>query len=222
MSEIYLELTRDGSHTLVNPGLDEGYHAFAGAFTESVYVYIEKGLATHPINNNVKILEVGFGTGLNAALSYQHCQQAGAELYFHTLEPFPISAQLAAKLNYPEFLEDAGKQVFNALHQAPWQQQTDITSDFRLYKDETLLTKATLPEGHFDLVYFDAFAPKKQPSVWTMENLEQCHRALKVGGMLVSYCANGQFKRNLKALGFKLEQCEGPMGRKEMTRAIKL
>ncbi len=231
---ITLELTGDGSHTLVNTELDESYHVFKGALTESIYVYIDAGMAAlgeyllPKGQTRLRILEVGFGTGLNVLLTAQKARRLGLDVSLTTLEPFPVPAELVTSLNYCAQLAALGgygshdelASLFNALHLAPWDETSDV-GGITLTKICGKLEHQQFAPGSFDLVYFDAFAPKKQPELWAAANFTSIFQWLSDQGLLVSYCSNGQFKRNLKAAGFRVESYPGPMGRRHMTRAWK-
>lgn len=226
---IKLALTGDGSHTLVNSVLDESYHVFKGALTESVYVYIDAGLVPMAaVKPSLRILEVGFGTGLNVLLTRQKACEMGLDIHFTTLEPFPLDAEIIAALNYVDRLAELGgygdrdtlAKRFSELHRAPWGQEVAL-EESRLHKIQGRLEELVFSPERFDLIYFDAFAPAKQPELWAAENFIKLFNALAPEGLLVSYCANGQFKRDLKAAGFRVESYPGPMGRRHMTRAWK-
>ena len=226
MQDIQLYLTKDGSHTLINHQLQESYHAYNGALTESEYVYIQHGLnyyfSRYDVGHQlIRILEFGFGTGLNALLTLQHSLNNGKLIQYTSLEPYPVSSETALKLNYSSNLNEPYPILFKSMHTCDWNKPIPLTDSFELLKLKQKLNDIPLEPEHFDVIYYDAFAPSKQPEAWDKSLLEKCYRALKTGGLLVSYCANGQFKRNLKSLGFTLDQIEGPMGRKEMTRAWK-
>ncbi|MGB0895490.1 MAG: tRNA (5-methylaminomethyl-2-thiouridine)(34)-methyltransferase MnmD [Parashewanella sp.] len=227
MSAVKLHLTKDGSHTLINPELEESYHAYNGAWTESEFVYITSGLSYFlkqrtDNTNKLNMLEFGFGTGLNALLTLQQSLSRNLSVNYLSLEPFPIPAETALKLNYTEKLVQPIPQLFANMHAAKMDVPYCVTESFSLLKLQQKLHDATIKNKSIDLIYYDAFAPSKQPDAWEKPLFEKCFNALKSGGLLVSYCANGQFKRDLKSLGFKLDQCKGPMGRREITRAWKL
>lgn len=213
--------TGDGSHTLYNEQLNETYHSSHGALAESLHVFIRSGLEARWAQGleQLSLLEVGFGTGLNAMLTLQAVlEQPGKQVHYTTLEPFPLQPETVAQLNYRELFPEPIRPYFDALHAAPWNQDVDIAPGFVLHKVLGTLQEAPIPAGSIDLVYFDAFAPNKQPEVWEIENLQKCFEACKPGGLLVTYCANGQFKRNLKAAGFTVEPWPGPPMKREMTR----
>lgn len=208
--------TGDGSSTLYIKEMDETYHSTNGAHQESVHIFINEGLKKIP-SEEVKILEVGFGTGLNAILTLMNKEKSQIE--YHTLEPFPIGEELIKDLNFKTFLKPNDYRLFQKLHQLSWDEFHQI-QEFGFKKYKTTL-QAYDAQEKFDLIYFDAFAPSKQADVWGLDNLKKCFKLLKKSGFLVTYCASGQFKRNLKLVGFDLEHPPGPKGKREITRAIK-
>lgn len=215
-----LKTTQDGSSTLFVPELNEHYHSTHGALQESLHVFVASGLDARQ-ESVLHVLEYGFGTGLNAWLTAIAAEKSGKTVHYTGLEKYPVLAEEVAKLNYPQLsgLEnEAG--LFQKIHGAVWETEVPITPNFTLHKLKTDMAffKA---ESQFHLIYFDAFAPEKQPELWTAEVFEQAYHALKKGGSLVSYCAKGQFKRDLKQAGFLVEPLPGPPGKREMTRAIK-
>jgi len=220
--EIEIIASEDGSHTLFLPALNETYHSLHGAFTESAHIYIKEGLAQLAANNKtIRVLEIGFGTGLNAFLSLQYAKEQNRTIFFETLEPFPLPAEIIHKLNYTELLEDTSEAWFLKLHEGAWGKEISLTENFSIFK-RTQKLEDFEGEGSYDIVFFDAFGPGKQPDVWGLENIKKCFMLLKEGGLLVTYCAQGQFKRNMKEVGFQVEVLPGPPGKKEMTRGRKL
>ncbi|WP_370589988.1 tRNA (5-methylaminomethyl-2-thiouridine)(34)-methyltransferase MnmD [Rufibacter sp. LB8] len=205
------------------PELNEHYHSVHGALQESQHVFIKMGLqATLERLPAVRLLEVGFGTGLNALLTLQHSLATGATVQYDTLEKYPLSAEVVDKLEFEKFiLNPELLDFFQPLHAAPWEQPVPITPNFTLQKLEIDLEAfAPAPES-YDLIYFDAFAPEKQPHLWTDAIFQKLYDALAPGGRLVTYCAKGSFKRSLKAAGFTVEALPGPPGKREMTRGVK-
>jgi tRNA U34 5-methylaminomethyl-2-thiouridine-forming methyltransferase MnmC len=219
--------TADGSYTLKHHELDENYHSDRGAYTESMHVFVQEGLLNyaenHPDQNKIAILEIGFGTGLNAILSWQQAQGKSFSIHYDTLEPYPISMEIIAQTHYADLLDsEQAKQQFQAMHQATWNEPCTIDQSFILHKMHTRLEVFAPQEDLYDVIYFDAFAPKKQPELWLASSLERCYRGLKQGGILTTYCAQGQFKRDLRSLGFETQRVPGPPnGKREMTRAWK-
>lgn len=217
-----LIITEDGSHSLRVPELNETYHSSHGAIQESTHVFIKHGLnhwyENHP-NKGIKIFEVGFGTGLNAYLSALEAAKQGLHIDYHSIELYPIGANIASQLNYPKLLNDH-MPLFNSLHEAAWEESVLINNRFTLRKMNASLLEFTF-EDRYDIIYFDAFAPSKQPELWNYPIIEKCYQALNKNGIFVTYSAKGQLKRDLKAAGFTLETLPGPPGKFEMVRAIK-
>lgn len=223
--DIQLMATGDGSHSLYHADLDESYHSHHGALRESQFVYIDQGLTLLPPRPTLRVLEVGLGTGLNVLLTARAQQQRPESTVTMTsLEPYPIPTALIDQLNYCDLLEcnAAERALFQAIHQCPWQSPQALTTGFTFTKLNQRLEDWAVPEEPFDIVYYDAFAPSKQADIWAQTNLDKCAAALRPGGLLVTYCAQGAFKRNLRAAGFELgPRLPGPPGKKEMVRAVK-
>lgn len=215
--------TRDGSHSLYNLALDETYHSHHGALQESQYVFIRMGLDAwleqQPAAESLRVLEVGFGTGLNALLALQWAQQKTIQVHFTTLEPYPISIEIAQQLNYPGLTE--GEQDFMRLHQAAWEEDVLLYPHFILHKKQQKLEEALFSAASFDIIFFDAFAPSKQPELWEKELLAKTAAAMAPAALLTTYCAKGQLKRDLKEVGLQVETLPGAPGKKEMVRGRK-
>jgi tRNA U34 5-methylaminomethyl-2-thiouridine-forming methyltransferase MnmC len=222
---VELITTSDGSHSLHNSELNETYHSVHGAIQESIHVFIKSGLEYFEKNNsptNLSILEVGFGTGLNALLTLQHSLIGSKKILYESLEAFPISQETASLLNYPKALPFAdSEKYFAQLHQSVWDQEVELSSNFSLLKRHAKLQQTELGEDKFDIIYFDAFAPSKQAELWELAILRKVERSMKLGAVFVTYCAKGQLKRDLKSLGLLVETLSGPPGKKEMVRAVK-
>ena len=213
--------TDDGSRTLYRADLDETYHSHKGAIGESEYVFIEKGLkyiASTYGQKKITVFEVGLGTGLNALLSAQFAIAKSIEVHFHSIEPLPVPQEIYQQLNYAR--NEADTELFRRIHESPWEKEITINEHFYLTKYEEKLENFD-HSIKADVVFMDAFAPSKHAEVWAMANLEKCYGLLNQGGILVTYCAQGQFKRNLKACGFEEEVLPGALGKKEMVRAVK-
>ena len=215
-----LIITSDGSHTIFVPELNEHYHSIHGAVQESALVYIKNGLdfcETNPLN----IFEVGFGTGLNAlltAISHTHKKRI---IYYTSIEKYPISKSVIKTLNHRYFAGSEGKQVFEKIHNSNWGSFEKITGYFYLKKIKGDLVIDHI-EGKFDLIYFDAFGPDKQPEMWTRERFAGIAAVTNKNGVLVTYSAKGEVKRNLKACGFDVTLLPGPLGKRQMIRAVKI
>lgn len=219
MNTIKIIVTHDGSHSLLNEILDETYHSRHGAVQESSYVFLEKGLHYLVERSNLKtisILEVGFGTGLNALLTLTEAIKNDFNIKYTSLETFPLEQEVWMNLNYPDPFN-----FFKGIHLAPWEKMYEIDTHFNLLKLNSSLLTRQLEPVQFDLIYFDAFAPNKQPEMWELPVLEKVVNALKPGGVFVTYCAKGQVKRDLKSVGLIVESLPGPPGKREMVRALK-
>lgn len=220
MSPLEVITTGDGSHSILNTALQETYHSRHGAVRESTHVFIDHGLRVAELLNRetISILEVGFGTGLNTLLTLLESHRSGLTIRYESWEKFPLSLSLVDQLNYGAIVGDEAS--FRLLHEAPWDTPVAIRPHFELYKRAKDILTDPL-EGSYDLVYYDAFAPSKQPEMWTAEMLRKTTSVLSPGGLWVTYCAKGQVKRDLAALGLTVETLPGPPGKKEMTRATR-
>tara|TARA_Y100001972_G_scaffold128989_1_gene193249 strand:+ start:1349 stop:2011 length:663 start_codon:yes stop_codon:yes gene_type:complete len=212
--KVRLITTQDGSSSLYLPSLDETYHSTRGALGESIHVYIENGINTLT-NTEIKLLEVGFGTGLNALLTYQFALKKQVNVSYHTLEPFPLAKEIYENLGYARAGDE--QEIFEKMH-AMTKGNQRLTPFFDFHRYHQSLENFS-PDLTFDIIYFDAFAPSKQPDIWAKENLSKCLELLAPGGIMVTYCAQGQFKRDLATIGFQVEVLPGGMGKKEMVRA---
>ncbi|MBW6497908.1 MAG: tRNA (5-methylaminomethyl-2-thiouridine)(34)-methyltransferase MnmD [Bacteroidales bacterium] len=215
--------TDDGSHTLELVGMDEHYHSTFGAVQESRHVFIQHGLlALSGKNAVVNILEIGFGTGLNALLTLLEAEKAKQQVVYHALEPFPLQREEYELLNYPALMKKEGlQQTFINFHESEWDNDIEISPGFTLRKKSSGLGEANLPANFFHLVYFDAFGPDTQPELWTQPMFEKLFLAMTAGGILTTYCAKGSVRRAMKASGLAVEKLPGPPGKREMTRAVK-
>ena len=213
-------VTKDGSSTLFAPRFDEHYHSTHGAIQESLHVFIQSGLYAHEIiEGPISILEMGFGTGLNALLT---CLYKGKKhISYTSLEAYPVPDELIQQLNYAtETREHGAEGVFETIHAAPWEVSTEIVIDFHLLKHQIEL-QAYQPGQAFDVIYFDAFAPNAQPELWTKEIFSKLYNNLNPGGVFVTYSAKGNVRRALLAAGFEVEKIPGPPGKREMLRGRK-
>ena len=202
----------DGSATLWVPALDEHYHSIHGALTESNHVFIDAGL--HALSKpTLRILEVGLGTALNARLTYE--ASAGREVHYTALEKFPLNEEEILALS------ESGMEAEALFLRIPPDEPTALRDDFHFELRTTDLRLFTAPDGSFDLIYFDAFAPSAQPELWTDDIFRNMFQVLAPGGALVTYCAKGVVKRSMKAAGFEVEALLGPPRKREMTRAWK-
>jgi tRNA U34 5-methylaminomethyl-2-thiouridine-forming methyltransferase MnmC len=212
--------TEDGSHTIYVPELDEHYHSVHGAVQESRFIFIDQGFKTCTANP-MAILEIGFGTGLNALLTAMSCSGSSREVNYTSIEKYPLDKKITSSLNYYEFAGKNGKEIFKLIHEAPWNTRVIICDSFNLQKIESDFT-VEKPVGAYDLIYFDAFGPDKQPEMWTREIFSGIAAVTKRNGILVTYSAKGEVKRSLRACGFEVTLLPGPPGKRQMIRAVKI
>ena len=213
--------TSDGSKTIHLPDWNESYHSKHGALQEALHVFIYSGLQTIQLER-LNILEVGFGSGLNAILTLMTAEERNITVNYTGLEAFPLSEEEFKALNYKdlEIISSYSKQL-QAMFEAPWEEEVSIQPNFFLKKQEVLLEEYLPVENSFNLVYFDAFGPRVQPNLWSFEVLSKLYKALDKNGVFVTYCAKGQVRRDLISLGFEVEKIPGPPGKREMLRAKK-
>jgi len=217
MSEIVI--TKDGSHSIYVQSLDEHYHSVYGAITESQHVFIEAGLKQFR-NQHIRILEMGFGTGLNALLTLAETYELDISINYTGIEKYPLESTVIDSLNYESLIGPACKGILKLIHDSPWQKEILIKPDFILKKLQCDMHEMELKD-EFDLVYFDAFAPEKQPELWTDDLFRQIFRSMSSHSILTTYSSKGLVRRNLKAAGFRVEKIPGPPGKREMTKAYK-
>lgn len=215
-----LEQTADGSFTLYVPELDEHYHSVKGALTESQHIFIDMGLK-HSQATNPYILEIGLGTGLNCFLTYLTSKETGQAIHYTGIERFPLSEEVIDQLDYTTLIGKGEKEVYQAIHQAAWNKEVQLSPHFSLHKIEGDFTQYSFL-GKYDLIYFDAFAPEKQPEMWEQPLFDMLYELLNPGGILTTYCAKGVVRRMLQAAGFTVERLAGPPGgKREILRATK-
>lgn len=215
-----LEQTADGSFTLYVPELDEHYHSVKGALTESQHIFIDMGLK-HSQATNPYILEIGLGTGLNCFLTYLTSKETGQAIHYTGIERFPLSEEVIDQLDYTTLIGKGEKEVYQAIHQAAWNKEVQLSPHFSLHKIEGDFTQYSFL-GKYDLIYFDAFAPEKQPEMWEQPLFDMLYELLNPGGILTTYCAKGVVRRMLQAAGFTIERLAGPPGgKREILRATK-
>jgi tRNA U34 5-methylaminomethyl-2-thiouridine-forming methyltransferase MnmC len=213
--------TADGSKTIYIPEMLENYHSNHGALQEAQHVFIKNGLQTFAKKKEVHIFEMGFGTGLNAMLSMVEADRVNQKVYYTGIEAFPLEMEIIQQIGYEELVDIKFNNNFKKMHLCEWAKNHIFSETFSFEKIHAKIQDYTFVENTVDLVYFDAFGPRAQEEMWAISILEKMYRILKSGGVFVTYCAKGQVKRDLKALGFTLEILEGPPGKREMTRAIK-
>jgi tRNA U34 5-methylaminomethyl-2-thiouridine-forming methyltransferase MnmC len=214
-------VTADGSKTIYIQEMDENYHSSHGALQEANHVFIQNGLQFIDNQSTISVFEMGFGTGLNALLTLVEADKIKNKINYVGIEAFPVEIELINQIGYEQFVDPKFQSLFTDMHTANWNEKIDLTPYFSFEKIHEKIKNYEVLEAEFDIVYYDAFGPRAQEAMWLLEILEKMYRMLKPGGFLVTYCAKGQVKRDLKALGFKIEALPGPPGKREMTRAHK-
>ncbi len=217
MSDLKKIITADNSPTLYHPDLDEHYHSINGALQESMHVFINAGLK-EITKDKISILEIGFGTGLNALLSFTENLNIKKEVYYEAIEKFPLSKEIIKTLQETSVFNSV---ISRQIHRAVWEKKVKISNHFTLKKIQTDLLDYQ-PTQTFDLIYFDAFAPEKQPELWTEEIFSKLYKTTNQNGILVTYSAKGIVKQALRNAGFFVKRLPGPKGKRHMVRAIKV
>ena len=212
--------TADGSKTISLEDWNENYHSTHGAVNEAYHVFIDQGLAMMA-HREINILEVGFGTGLNALITLFEADKRNLKVHYTGVEAFPLSTEEVLQLNYAEDLEVPHlKTAYEAMHNGPWEKETEVHPDFYLTKQRKDFREIADQE-EYDLIYFDAFGPRVQPELWSVELFHRMFNALRENGILVTYSAKGSVRRALQEVGFLVERLEGPPGKREMLRGRK-
>lgn len=213
--------TSDGSTTIHLPEWNESYHSKHGAIQEAYHVFIQNGLHTFS-NFPISILEIGFGTGLNAFITYLESKKSNSKIDYYGVEAYPICDHEISKMNFVTALNaDSENRIFQLLHNCNWEIKNEISPLFSLTKRKQFFEEIN-DIDKFDLIYFDAFGFRVQPELWSSVIFEKMFKALKSKGTLVTYAARGVVKRSLIEVGFKVEKLPGPPGKREMFRATKV
>jgi len=215
--------TSDGSPTLFSPLYQAAYHSVHGAIRESLHVFMASGLH-HVLHTTgaapLRVFEMGLGTGLNAWLSALVAEESARDLSYIAFEKHPLPVDFAGSLDYPGSYRPDRRDLFMAIHQAPWQTWVSPGQGFRIFKHQADLM-ITDPPGDLDLVFYDPFGPECQPELWTEDLLGRVCARMRPGGVLVTYCAKGQVRRHLQQSGMQVERLQGPPGKREMIRATR-
>ena len=213
-------LTEDGSTTLYNEIIGEHYHSTHGAIQESQFIFIKDGL-NECKKDEIHILEMGFGTGLNAFLTMLEAEKTGKKIHYHTVELYPISVEQAKTLNFAQILAPEKNEDFLKLHTSKWGEISKISTNFEMLKIQGDFNSLDFNELRFDVVYYDAFSPEKQPELWSLEIFEKIFSHCNKEAILTTYCAKGYVRRNLQAAGFTVHRLPGPPGKREKLSAVK-
>lgn len=214
-----IQQTLDGSHTIYIPELDEHYHSTNGAVQEAQHIYISKAYNFSTVQNPV-VFEVGFGTGLNALLTALEAVRTRRKTLYVAIEKYPVAQEEWSVLNYPHIIGENSVSLFSALHLAEWDRVVEVSPYFSLKKIHADITD--FPEIPMtDVIYFDAFAPNKQASMWSTEIFNFLFEHTSPNGVLTTYCAKGDVRRMLQSVGYTVERTDGPPGKREMLRGVK-
>ncbi len=216
--------TADGSKTIQIEDWNEQYHSIHGAIQEANHVFLKHGLLfyynTYLNNNPTHILEIGFGTGLNAFLTYIESETLGININYVGVEAYPVATSEIEQLNYPELISPDHASIFTQMHNTTWETPIELNSKFVLTKRQQFFEDITDKDTH-DIIYFDAFGARVQPELWTEDIFKIMFEALRYNGVLVTYSAKGSVRRAMEAVGFTVERLPGPPGKREMLRALK-
>ena len=216
-----VEVTADGSTTILVADMDEHYHSVKGALTESNHIYRDCAFvyrSNFVKGERLRLLEVGFGTGLNAVVTAMVADVCHP-VHYITIEKYPLSDEILKKLNYGGVID---VELYRAIHNAEWNKPIEITPYFTIEKRTEDYITAELPQN-IDVVYFDAFAPEKQPEMWSQEAFNRLANVMSKGAVLTTYCAKGEIRRLFASLGLVVERLAGPAGgKREILRATKL
>src|SRR5436189_2804307 len=217
-------MTKDGSVSIFIPEMNVTYHSIHGAIQESLHVFIETGLL-YLLNKSpgktINIFEMGFGTGLNALLTLIEADKVKQPVHYTVIELHPLDQSEIKLLNYCEqSRQPVYQSAFEKLHSCEWEKDIVVNSSFTFHKTKADLLNFSTHQ-HFNLIYYDAFAPAAQPELWTKDIFEKLYNMILPEGILVTYCSKGDVQRSMKAAGFKIEKVPGPIGKREMIRAGK-
>lgn len=212
--------TSDGSTTIHIPQWNEQYHSIHGAIQEAYHVFIKQGLSSISFQN-ISILEIGFGTGLNGFITFLEAKNNDLVIDYVGVDAYPVLEKEIKQLNYVSQLNaNQYQEVFKTFHSCEWNQKNQINSNFSLLKRKQFFHEINDREI-YDLIYFDAFGARVQPELWTEEIFTKMFDALKLEGILVTYSAKGSVRRAMLSAGFSVERLQGPPGKREMLRATK-
>ncbi len=238
-----IQITEDGSHTLFSEMAGQTYHSSHGAIQESNHIFISQ-LST--LNSQLSVLEIGFGTGLNALLTAQWANEHKVKIEYTTIELYPLESVIYRELNYGRLLGD--EELFLRLHEVAWNAGfVQVSEYFAIRKcksdivewltnaqctmhnaqssdqsDFSINSQLSTFNIQYDVVYFDAFSPDAQPELWSEEVFLNIYQLMKEGGVLMTYCAKGDVRRAMLAAGFKVEKLQGPPGKRHILRAGKI
>jgi tRNA U34 5-methylaminomethyl-2-thiouridine-forming methyltransferase MnmC len=220
--ELEIVNTKDGSKTVFSKVFDTSFHSWYGAVTENKHIFVENGLAYKHMQgmSSIKVLEIGYGTGLNAILSGIYALENDVEVIYSGVDKYEFPRELVEELNYAAFFDKSFSDFIRNINNVPFDAAIKLHEDFTLIKSLCSLKDLSLRQN-YDVIYFDAFSPRQVPYMWTPEVFKKMYEALNPSGILVTYCSQSQFKRDLAQAGFTVEALDGAPGKREMTRGIK-
>lgn len=219
--ERIIQITADGSHTISIPAMEVTYHSKHGSIQESNHVFIDAGLQYYVDKYRVpyiKIMEVGFGTGLNALLTAIKAREQELTVEYHTIEAYPLQPAELGNLNHGSLLKD--EDLFQKIHQSEWEIPVQLHPYCTIHKHHTTIEQFNF-SNFFDCIFYDAFAPTAQPELWTETIFVKLYSRLNTNGILVTYCSKSIVRRAMQAAGFRVTKIPGPPGKREMVRAFK-
>ncbi len=212
--------TEDGSSSIFSEEINEHYHSIHGARNESQHVFIDYGIAQLKDNKLLRVLEVGYGTGLNALLTAIYALENKIKVEYSAVEAFPLSKEISRSLAFAK--ENSEKNLYFDIVEAEWNKLVSIHDSFKINKIDKRIQDCNFEKDFFDIVYFDAFSPEAQPEMWTKEIFSKITNSMKTNSLLTTYSVKGEVKRNLKACGMQIKKCPGPKGKREILNAFKL
>jgi len=216
-------ITGDGSSSLIHAHLDEMYHSRHGAWTETNYIFIGKGLdlVTGQSSGDIFVFEMGFGSGLNAVCTMETAIEANVRIHYTTIEQYPVDPDVIREMKFPFPDENSANRLLG-LHEAPWNTEVIVNDQFTLHKIAGKFPDDIhIESGRYDIIYYDAFAPGAQPELWDLEIMELCFSMLKPGGIWITFSSKSSVRRHLIQAGFDVEKLPGPPGKREILRAVK-
>lgn len=216
-------ITEDGSSSIFVEEIQEHFHSHFGAIQEAQHIFIQNGFLEKMKSelDQISILEIGFGTGLNCFLTLIESVKSSISVYYEGIEKYPLSKEEYKQLNYASVFEPNQQYLFDQLHESPWEVPNTILPNFELNKRACSFETATFDFNTFDLVYFDPFSPDKQPEMWELPVIKKVYDSMKKGAILMTYCTKGVVKRTFKEVGFKIEKLPGPIGKREILKVTK-
>ncbi len=217
-------ITDDGSSTIFLPQFNEYYHSKYGAVSESEHVFINNGFSfwkkKNPNKKFCNILEVGFGTGLNAFLTYKESKfNSNIKLTYSSVEAYPLKFSEIKKLNYGKNLNES-VDTFNFIHYSDWNSPVQLSDNFTLIKNNSTIQNFNLKIKP-DIIYFDPFCYRVQPEMWSKKIINPIVNSMNKNSVFVTFSSMNILFDLLKNLKLDVQKIPGPNKKKKMIRAIK-